>query len=72
MNLFDGAKENYAEGTEIEISYSFISTDTDYTFYVDGQEVNAEWNDKKGYIIRFNMPAHDIEVYCIGKNSKAN
>lgn len=72
MSRFSGAKENYAEGTEIEISYSFISTDTDYIFYVDGQEVNAEWNDKKGYIIRFNMPAHDIEVYCIEKNSKAN
>lgn len=72
MNRFVGAKENYAEGTEVEISYSFILTDTDYTFYVDGQKVTPEWNNKKGYIIRFNMPAHDIEVYCIEKNSKEN
>ena len=69
MNLFDGAKENYEEGTEVELSYSLIATDTDYTFYVDGQEVRAEWNDRKGYIIRFTMPAHDIEVYCTEKNS---
>lgn len=69
MNRFDGAKENYVEGTEVEILYSLIATDTDYTFYVDGQEVSVEWNDKKGYIIRFTMPNHDIEVYCNEKNS---
>lgn len=69
IKLFDGAKENYEEGTDVEISYRLIATDTDYTFYVDGQKVNAEWNDKNGYIIRFVMPAHDIEVYCAAKNS---
>ena len=72
MNLFDGAKENYTEGTEVEISYGLIATDTNYTFYVDGQKVNAEWNAKRGYIIRFIMPAHDIEVYCTEKNIMAN
>ena len=36
--------------------------------YVDGQEACVEWNVKKGYIIRFTMPAHDIEVYCVEKN----
>lgn len=72
MNLFDGAKENYVEGTEVEISYSLIATDTDYKFYVDGQQVSVEWNDKKGYIIRFTMPAHDIEVYCVEKNLMNN
>ena len=71
MNQFDGAKENYAEGTEVEISYSLIATDTNYTFYVDGQEACVEWNGKKGYIIRFTMPAHDIEVYCNEKNLMA-
>lgn len=69
---FDGAKEKYIEGTKVELSYGLIATDTDYTFYVDGQAVNAEWNDKKGYIIRFTMPAHDIEVYCTEKNSMVN
>lgn len=69
MNRFDGAKENYVEGTEVEISYSLLATDTDYTFYVDGKKVSVEWNNKKGYIIRFTMPAHDIEVYCNEKNS---
>lgn len=68
MSLFDGAKESYVEGTEVEISYSLIATDTNYSFHVDGQEVCVEWNDKKGYIIRFTMPAHDIEVYCVEKN----
>lgn len=69
MDLFDGAKEKYLEGTEVEIAYSLIATDTDYTFYVDGQEVNAMWNDGKGYIIRFTMPNHDIEVFCDMRNS---
>lgn len=70
MNRFDGAKESYVEGTEVELSYSLIATDTDYYFYVDGQKVSAEWNAKKGYIIRFTMPTHNIEVYCVEKNSK--
>lgn len=68
-NLFDGAKENYLEETEVEIAYSCIATDTDYSFYADGKEVCAEWNDKRGYIIRFTMPDHDIEVFCVEKNS---
>ena len=71
MNLFDGAKEDYAEGTEVEIAYSLIATDTNYAFYVDGQKASAEWNEKRGYIIRFIMPAHDIEVYCVEKNTMA-
>ncbi len=70
MNQFSGAKENYVAGTEVEISYSLIATDIDYNFIVDGQEVRVEWNDKKGYIIRFTMPAHDIEVYYVEKNIK--
>lgn len=70
LNQFDGAKEKYAEGTVVVISYRLIATDTDYTFYVDGQEVKAEWNDEKGYTIRFTMPAHNIEVYCAEKNSR--
>ena len=69
MNLFDGAKEKYEEGTEVELSYSLIATDTNYSFYVDGQKVCAEWSGPKGYIIRFTMPAHDIEVYCVETNS---
>lgn len=72
MDWFGGAKENYAEGTKVELSYSLIATDTDYTFYVDGQRVNAEWNANKGYIIRFTMPAHDIEVYCTAINTMHN
>ncbi len=68
MNLFDGAKEHYVEGTAVEISYSLIATDTNYSFYVDGQKVCAEWDSKNGYIIRYTMPAHDIEVYCVEKN----
>ena len=69
INLFNGAKESYAEGTEVEISYNLIATDTDYTFYVDGKKVNAEWNSEKGYIIRFSMPDHDIEVYRTSENT---
>ena len=71
MSLFEGAKESYMEGTEVEISYGLIATDTRYIFYVDGQQACVEWNDKKGYIIRFIMPAHDIEVYCVEKNTMA-
>lgn len=71
-NMFSGAEDSYMEGDTVELSYELIATDTDYTFFVDGQAVNAKWNVKKGYIIKFTMPDHDIEVYCTQRNSMMN
>lgn len=68
-DMFTGAENSYREGETVELSYGLIATDTDYSFIVDGQVVKANWNEKKGYIIKFTMPDHDIDVYCTQSNS---
>lgn len=68
-DMFSGARDSYKVGDTVELSYGLIATDTDYSFFVDGQAVNANWDAKKGYIIKFTMPDHDIEVYCTHRNS---
>lgn len=69
-NSFRGAMDSYKEGTQVELVYDLIATDTDYSFYVDGKAVNPAW-EKEAYVIRFTMPDHDIEVYCEKHNSMA-
>ena len=67
---FEGAKRSYPEGATVRLWFSMIATDTDYTFYVDGQRVNASgYDDCKGYCIEFIMPAHDVTVTCDSWNS---
>lgn len=68
-NMFQGAEKSFKAGTEVELSYGLIATDTDYSFFVDGQKVNAKWDNKRGYVVAFTMPEHDIEVYCTKRNS---
>ena len=59
---FDNVKKGYAEGEEVEIYFSNIGTDTDYRFFVDGTKYNASYDNAKGYVIKFTMPDHDVEV----------
>ena len=67
---FEGAKRSYPEGATVRLWFSMIATDTDYTFYVDGQRVSASgYDDRKGYCIEFVMPAHDVTVTCDSWNS---
>lgn len=72
MDMFQGAQNSYKEGTKVELVYDFIATDTDYSFYVDGESANCKWDDKRGFVITFIMPSHDIEVYCEEKNTMEN
>ncbi|MBE6685898.1 MAG: hypothetical protein E7591_01550 [Ruminococcaceae bacterium] len=47
-----------------------VATDTDYTFYLDGERINSSgYSDFKGYTIEFTMPDHDVELTCESKNS---
>lgn len=66
---FDNAKDYYREGEKVEVYFSFIATDTDYSFYVDGQRYNAMYDNKHGYVISFTMPAHDVRIGFKSVNS---
>ena len=67
--FYEGAKDSYPAGTEIKLYYNLIATDTDYTFYLDDEYLKCEYDNKKGFVIRFIMPAHNVKQECITKNS---
>ena len=69
MSDFKNAKSAYRAGRRVVLYYRIIGTDTDYAFYVDGKRVNTDYTHKKGFIIKFRMPAHDIRVRCESRNS---
>ena len=67
--FFKGVKEDYAAGDTVEFYYNLIATDTDYTFYLDGERFNALYDDDKGYVIRFTMPEHNVTFSVTSRNT---
>ena len=61
----------YAEGDKVKVYYDIIATDTDYRFYTDSDDVDltVDYSDKKGYIIKFRMPDHDVELHVDSYNT---
>jgi len=68
-DFYKGAKDYYKAGEKVEVYYDFIATDTDYTFYLDGEYLNVGYEESKGFIIRFTMPEHDVKLTCESRNS---
>lgn len=73
---FDGyglesPKTAYADGEPVTVYYSMIATDTDYSFFVDSEDIELiqTYDDKHGYVLKFNMPAHDVTVSVKSRNS---
>ena len=66
--LFKGAKDSYTAGKKVTMYYDMIATDTDYTFYLDEEVLDADYGNK-GYIISFVMPDHDISITYDAVNS---
>ncbi len=66
---FSGARDSYPAGAKVELVFDLIATDTDYTFHVDGETVSADYEEGRGYVIRFVMPDHDITVDYASRNS---
>ena len=60
---FRGAKDSYRAGSKVTVYYNMIATDTDYRFYLDGETINSvTYDDKKGFVISFIMPEHDVKL----------
>jgi hypothetical protein len=57
-------KDSYAAGEEVTAVYDMIGTDSDYTFYCENDDVSLkqEYDSKRGYVITFTMPAHDVKL----------
>lgn len=68
-SCYENAKGRYPAGAKVVLYYGNIGTDTDYTFYLDGQRVNCTYDERKGFEIAFTMPAHPVKLTCDARNS---
>lgn len=66
---YSNAKDSYRAGTEVTLYFELVATDTDYSFLLDGEPVNYTYDDKKGFVIQFTMPDHDVKLECDSRNS---
>ncbi len=68
---FESKETSYAEGDRVKVYYDIIATDTDYSFYTDSEDVELkrDYDEKKGYVISFIMPAHDVALHVNSVNS---
>lgn len=69
MSLFKKAKKSYKAGKEVTLYFDCIATDTDYRFYLDNDTLNFTYDHKKGFIIKFIMPNHDVKLRVETNNS---
>lgn len=68
-SMYVNAQDKYAAGKEVELYYPWVATDTDYRFYLDDEEINFQYDDNKGFLIKFTMPDHDVKLRCDSRNS---
>ena len=68
-DFFEGAKDSYRAGEHVRIYYTIIATDTDYSFYLDGESLSPDYSDRKGFELNFTMPAHDVKLTVKSVNS---
>ena len=70
-DVYIGAKDDYRAGQKVVFYYDWrmVGTDTDYSFFVDGEELSCPYEEGKGFSVSFVMPEHDVRVECVAKNS---
>ena len=67
--FYKNAKKKYKAGEKVTVYYDLIATDTSYTFYLDGEELNVGYSDKNGFEISFVMPAKDVKLTVTMRNT---
>lgn len=68
-SAYTNAKDAYRAGETVRLYYEIIAMDTDYSFFLDGQRINYTYDDAHGFVIKFEMPAHDVKLTCRMENS---
>ncbi len=63
-DAYSDAKESYRAGERVKLNYYMIGTDTDYSFYLDGEKIDFDFDDEQGFVIEFTMPDHDVTLKC--------
>jgi hypothetical protein len=68
---YENVKSSYKEGSEVVLYYGMIADDREYSFYLDGKGLCFGYHPKKGYVLRFVMPAHDAQLCCYSVKTTA-
>ena len=68
-DYYTNAKDYYHAGDQVTVYYDLIATDTDYSFYLDDEPINFGYEEKKGFVISFTMPDHDVRLRIEMRNS---
>lgn len=66
---YKNAKDEYRAGERVTLYYWMIATDTDYSFSLDGAQLSRDYDTKKGFILSFIMPDHDVKLRCYSRNT---
>ena len=66
---YKNAKDEYRAGEKVTLYFWMIATDTDYSFWLDGAELMRDYDMKKGFVLSFIMPDHDVVLHCSSRNS---
>lgn len=62
--FYTNARDSYPAGTKVELYYDLIAMDMDCAFYLDGEPLPFVYEEGKGFVVRFTMPDHDVELRC--------
>lgn len=68
-SMFKGAQDEYAPGETVRLVFYLWATDTDYSFYLDGEYLRGRWDEDLGFVLEFTMPDHDVTVSYEMRNS---
>ncbi len=70
QGLYGNAKDSYTEGELVVLRYELIATDTNYSFYVDDEPIDFNY-EGGAYVLSFVMPSHTVKLECRTSNSMA-
>ena len=68
---FESKKTKYTAGETVTVYYDLIATDTDYSFFLDCDDVSfkQDYDNSHGYVFTFTMPDHDVTIGVKSRNS---
>lgn len=66
---FLGEEYSFRAGKKVTLYFDLIATDTDYSFYMDGEYFDCTYDEKKGFVFEFVMPDHDVVFTMDAKQS---
>lgn len=66
---YQNAKDAYRAGEKVTLYFDMIATDTNYSFTLDGAELMRDYDPKKGFVLHFTMPDHDVKLHCFSRNT---